>query len=246
MMTKGQLWVTRRLGDIITELEIAAGQIDPQYYPNAESFMTDVFDETLSKTFDGDVTEFDSDSFNDKYSSVLSALEDIFGEQLRDFYQKEMSGPINESFDQILDLFDKKRSGQGLKPSEQTMMRFFNDFVKKGGKAEEFVYNEEMDYDYDDREGQTFEYNGFDMPLIYTFSEEYEQDGEINYFGEIKFEDDEFLGVISTDQRGYLTGYDFYSVLEDDVRLQDILKDMQIEDEVTNFFAEEVIPILKK
>ena len=153
---------------------------------------------------------------------------------------------ISENFDRILDLYQKVKKGEELRPSEQTMMRAFKKFVDKGGNAEDFVYSDEEDYDVDEREGETFTYNGFDMPLVYTFSEETEEGGEINYFGEITFEDDEFLGVISTDKRGFITGYDFYSVLEDDVRLQDKLQDMQIEDEVMNFFAEEVIPVLRK
>jgi hypothetical protein len=84
------------------------------------------------------------------------------------------------------------------------------------------------------------------MPLVYTFSEEFEENDETNYFGEITFEEDEFLGVITTDKRGYITGYDFYSVLDEETRLQDILEDMQIEDEVMNFFDEQVIPVLRK
>lgn len=96
-MTTGQLWVSRRLEDIISAVEKAAGDIEPQYYPNSDAFLTDVFDEALNKTFDEDATEPDSDSFNDKYSSVLSALEDIFGEQLRDYYNQEMSSESKTS-----------------------------------------------------------------------------------------------------------------------------------------------------
>ena len=50
-----------------------------------------------------------------------------------------------------------------------------------------------------------------------------------------------------TDKRGYLTDYDFYSVLSnDDVRLQDTLKSEDSESEIQNFFQEEVINNLKK
>jgi hypothetical protein len=126
------------------------------------------------------------------------------------------------------------------------MMRAFKKFVDKGGNAEDFTYSDEEDYDVDQREGEKFTYDVMDMPMTYTFSEEYQDGDEINYFGEITFENDEFLGVISTDKRGFITGYDFYSVLDESVRLQDKLQDMQIEDEVMNFFAEEVIPLLRK
>jgi hypothetical protein len=57
---------------------------------------------------------------------------------------------------------------------------------------------------------------------------------------------DEFLGVISTDKRGYLTDYDFYSVFDEEVRLQDILKENGLEPEITNFFQEEIINSLRK
>lgn len=246
MMTEGQLWVIRRLNDVISAVETAAGVIEPQYYPNSEAFLTDVFDEALSKTFDGDVTEIDSDSFNDKYSSVLRALEDIFGEQLRDYYNQEMSVSINENFDQILDLYQKQSKGENLKPSEQTMMRAFKDYINKGGNAEEFFYDEDSDYGIDEREGTRFKWEKYGTPLTFEFSNEETNGDEIEYYGEITYMGDEFLGVITTDKRGYITDYDFYSVLSDeDIRLQDILKDNGLEAEIMNFFSEEVIPQLR-
>jgi hypothetical protein len=247
MKTTGQLWVSRRIGRLIDEIETAAGRIEPKYYPNAESFITDVFDETLSRTFDGEATEFESDSFNDKYSSILSSLDDIFGDQLRDYYQQEMSLPINESFDRILDLYQKVNKGEELKPSEQTMMRSFKKFVDKGGNAEDFVYDEDGEYDIDEREGMRFRWERYGTPLTFEFSNEEEKDGEIEYYGEITYMGDEFLGVIVTDKRGFIIDYDFYSVLSDeDVRLQDVLKEYGNEAEIMNFFAEEVIPKLRQ
>jgi len=243
-MTPGQIWVKRRLEDIIELVEEAAGDIDTNDYPNFNSWMIDVFDSTLNRLDEKFYN--DENEFIEKYDTIITALLEIFEDQLHDFYESEQQEMISENFDRILDLYQKVKKGEELRPSEQTMMRAFKKFVDKGGNAEDFVYSDEEDYDVDEREGETFTYNGFDMPLVYTFSEETEEGGEINYFGEITFEDDEFLGVISTDKRGFITGYDFYSVLEDDVRLQDKLQDMQIEDEVMNFFAEEVIPVLRK
>lgn len=246
-MTTGQLWLTRRIGDMVEAIEQAVDQINPHDYDVFEHFSVDVYDEALSRIFRESATEQYSDSFNEKFLSIFSALKDTFDGQLKDYYYKSTDQEtINENFDRILDLYNKKKNNIDLKPSEQTMMRAFQKFVNQGGNAEEFVYSDEEDYDIDEREGEKFEYNGFEMPLVYTFSEEFEENGEINYFGEIIFEDDEFLGVITTDKRGYITGYDFYSVLDEETRLQDILKDMQIEDEVMNFFAEEVIPILRR
>ena len=244
MMTPGQIWVKRRLADIIELLEEAAGDIDTNDYPNFNSWMVDVFDSALNRLDEKFYN--DENEFIEKYETIITALLEVFEDQLHDFYESEQQEMISENFDRILDLYQKVKKGEELRPSEQTMMRAFKKFVDKGGNAEDFVYSDEEDYDVDEREGETFTYNGFDMPLVYTFSEETEEGGEINYFGEITFEDDEFLGVISTDKRGFITGYDFYSVLEDDVRLQDKLQDMQIEDEVMNFFAEEVIPVLRK
>jgi hypothetical protein len=243
-MTPGQIWVKRRLADIIELVEEAAGDIDTNDYPNFNSWMVDVFDSALNRLDEKFYN--DENEFIEKYETIITALLEVFEDQLHDFYESEQQEMISENFDRILDLYQKVKKGEELRPSEQTMMRAFKKFVDKGGNAEDFVYSDEEDYDVDEREGETFTYNGFDMPLVYTFSEETEEGGEINYFGEITFEDDEFLGVISTDKRGFITGYDFYSVLEDDVRLQDKLQDMQIEDEVMNFFAEEVIPVLRK
>jgi hypothetical protein len=244
MMTPGQIWVKRRLADIIELVEEAAGDIDTNDYPNFNSWMVDVFDSALNRL---DEKFYNNENeFIEKYETIVTALLEIFEDQLHDFYESEQQEMISENFDRILDLYQKVKKGEELRPSEQTMMRAFKKFVDKGGNAEDFEYSDEEDYDVDQREGEKFTYDVMDMPMTYTFSEEYQDGDEINYFGEITFEDDEFLGVISTDKRGFITGYDFYSVLEDDVRLQDKLQDMQIEDEVMNFFAEEVIPVLRK
>ena len=244
MMTPGQIWVKRRLADIIELVEEAAGDIDTNDYPNFNSWMVDVFDSALNRLDEKFYN--DENEFIEKYETIITALLEVFEDQLHDFYESEQQEMISENFDRILDLYQKVKKGEELRPSEQTMMRAFKKFVDKGGNAEEFVYSDEEDYDADQREGEKFTYDVMDMPMTYTFSEEYQDGNEINYFGEITFEDEEFLGVISTDKRGFITGYDFYSVLENDIRLQDKLQDMQIEDEVMNFFAEDVIPILRK
>ena len=246
-MTECQLWLTRRISEAIDAVEQAVDKINPHDYDIFEHFLVDVYDEALSRIFGESATEQYSDSSNEKYLSIFSAMKKTFDGQLKEYFNKETNQEtISENFDRVLDLYNKKKNNIDLKPSEQTMIRAFQKFVNQGGNAEDFVYSDDEDYDVDEREGETFEYNGFEMPLVYTFSEEFEENDEINYFGEIAFEEDEFLGVITTDKRGYITGYDFYSVLDEETRLQDILEDMQIEDEVMNFFAEEVIPVLKK
>jgi len=100
MMTPGQMWVSRRIEDIITSTERAASDIHPAYYPNSQSYITDVLDEVLSQLYDGSATELESDSFNDKYSSVITTLEEIFGDDLKHHYDSVFSNEqetLNES-----------------------------------------------------------------------------------------------------------------------------------------------------
>jgi len=153
---------------------------------------------------------------------------------------------LNEDFDQILDFYKKVKQGEKLKPSEETMMRAFKKHVDNGGGAEDFIYDEDQDISYDEREGDKFRFERGGTTLVFTFSEEYEDNGEIIYFGEIKYMDDEFLGEIATDKRGYIIDYDFYSVFDENVRLQDLLRKNGNESEIMNFFAEEVIPELRR
>jgi hypothetical protein len=152
-----------------------------------------------------------------------------------------------ENFDQVLDLFSKKRRGETLKPSENDILRSFEKYTKKGGNPEDFVFDQDDVYEIDDREGMKFKYNLKGRPFKFEFSEEIDKGDEIEYYGEITFMGDEFLGVIVTDKRGYLIDYDFYSVLsDDDVRLKDVLKSEDSEAEIQNFFQEEVINRLRQ
>lgn len=95
-MTTGQIWITRRLDDIIGTVEEAAGDIDTADYPNFQSWMMDVFDSALNRLHD---ESYQSESnFLDKYSGILSAMEDMFKDQLEDFYLSEKDNDvINES-----------------------------------------------------------------------------------------------------------------------------------------------------
>ena len=94
MMTPGQIWVTRRLSDIIELVEEAAGDISTLDYPSFDSWMMDVFDSALNRLGNEDYT--DENKFLDKYSSIISSLEDIFKEQLHDFYMSEKDELIKE------------------------------------------------------------------------------------------------------------------------------------------------------
>ena len=109
MMTSGHMWVTRRLDDIIEMVEEAAGDIDTQDYPNFDSWMMDVFDSALNKIDNKDYSS--ENSFLDRYNSVLSTMEDMFKDQLEDFYLSQKDEEmINESEQMSIKLL--RRTGE--------------------------------------------------------------------------------------------------------------------------------------
>jgi hypothetical protein len=120
---------------------------------------------------------------------------------------------------------------------------------------EQSVYDEEDDDDDNylnnyrsaepfDKEGMVVKGEVGSIPIKFTYSEENTtENGEIEYFGEIQFYGDEFLGIIITDKRGYLVDVDFYSTLsDDDVRLQKVLKEMGLYFEFEHWIDSTVIP----
>lgn len=108
-MTSGHMWVTRRLDDIIEMVEEAAGDIDTQDYPNFDSWMMDVFDSALNKIDNKDYSS--ENSFLDRYNSVLSTMEDMFKDQLEDFYLSQKDEEmINESEQMSIKLL--RRTGE--------------------------------------------------------------------------------------------------------------------------------------
>ena len=116
--------------------------------------------------------------------------------------------------------------------------RYLDEFSKYNGDPDEFVYSSD---EYDEREGQVIDGEISGLPIEYTFSEESDNNEGIGYYGGLKFDDDEYFGVVISDERGHLVGYDFYSVLSDeDVRLQDNIEGL--EHEVSLFFSEKVLP----
>jgi hypothetical protein len=143
------------------------------------------------------------------------------------------------------DILDKISNGEKLSSSDRRKLNFFQKHLSQGGNETNFKYSDQDDYGVDEREGKKFTYELNGKPLTFTFSEENMDGDKVEYFGEIRFDGDEFLGVIATDSRGYLTEYDFYSVFDENIRLQDILKEQGIDDETQNFFQEEIINSLK-
>jgi hypothetical protein len=64
--------------------------------------------------------------------------------------------------------------------------------------------------------------------------------------GEIKYRGQEYLGIIYTDKKGYVLGYDFYNTGDQDNRLQDMMEEEDLSDELTFFFQGEVIDSLRE
>lgn len=147
----------------------------------------------------------------------------------------------NEVIDAIL---DKMINNEKLLIDEKKCLDAYSQHIRNGGNPNEFKCPEP---EYDEREGEVFVSNFPGIPDIkFTFSEEVTDGIEIQYFGEIQFEGEEYLGAIITDKNGFLVGYDFYNVSDDinDYRLQDVVEGL--EHEIDTFFQEEVIPKLKK
>jgi hypothetical protein len=117
----------------------------------------------------------------------------------------------------------------------------YDDEDDDGDNDDNFVTNQPFD-----KEGMVVEGEISGLPIKFTYSEEnVNENNETEYFGEIQFYGDEFLGIIITDKRGYLIDVDFYSTLsDDDVRLQKVLKDMnpKIYYEFEHWLDSEVIP----
>lgn len=106
------------------------------------------------------------------------------------------------------------------------------------------------DYGIADKEGMVFKTEIAGMPLKLTYSHTTQvSENEFDYYCEVIFYGDEFFGVFVTDKRGYLIDIDFPSVLldgDDDVRLQDVLKEMgnKYYYEFEHWLDSEVIPSL--
>ena len=106
------------------------------------------------------------------------------------------------------------------------------------------------EYDIDKKEGRVFKTEIASMPLKLTYSHKNKiSENETEYYCEVIFYGDEFLGVFVIDKRGYLTDVDFPSVVsevDEDVRLQDVLKEMGREYyyEFEHWLDSEVIPVL--
>lgn len=141
-------------------------------------------------------------------------------------------------------ILDKIINKEKLFIDEKKCLDAYSKHIRDGGDPDEFKCPEP---EYDDREGRVFESSFPNLPMIkFTFSEELKNDNEIQYFGEIQFEGEEYLGVIITDKRGFLIGYDFYNVSDElnDYSFNDEIEGLEHEVEV--FFQDEIIPELRR
>jgi hypothetical protein len=146
----------------------------------------------------------------------------------------------NEVIDAILDKISRKEK---LFIDEKKCLDAYSEHMRNGGNPDEFKCPEP---EYDEREGEVFISSFKGLPEItFTFSEELKKGDEIQYFGEIQFEGEEYLGVIVTDERGFLIDYDFYNVSDElnDYSFKQAIDGL--EHEVESFFQDEVIRNLK-
>ena len=142
--------------------------------------------------------------------------------------------------DSLLDKISEK-GYESLSIDEKRYLKYYSEHTSKGGNSEEFVDPSEV---YDEREGEVFEGMLADQPIQFTFSEESSDGEDVDYFGEIKFGGKEYLGVFTTDSKGYLKGVDFYNVDdEEDYRFQDVIEGL--EHELEMFFYEDIISHLR-
>jgi len=105
-------------------------------------------------------------------------------------------------------------------------------------------------YGIQDKEGMVFktDIGGMELKLTYSHKNQLD-DNQEEYYCEVVFYGDEFFGVFVIDKRGYLIDVDFPSVISEvgeDVRLQNVLKDMGNEYyyQFEHWLDSEVIPSL--
>jgi hypothetical protein len=93
------------------------------------------------------------------------------------------------------------------------------------------------------KEGTIIEGEIGSEPIKFRYAEENElENGEIEYYGEILFKGEKYSGLFATDKRGYLIDVDFPLYFDEEVRLQDKLKDMELYYEFEHWLDSEVIP----
>ncbi len=134
-----------------------------------------------------------------------------------------------------------------FKKYRKLLESFVDDFEDE---PEDDYKSDNDEYDSDKKEGRVFKTEIASMPLKLTYSHKNKiSENETEYYCEVIYYGDEFLGVFVIDKRGYLTDVDFPSVVsevDEDVRLQDVLKDMGREYyfEFEHWLDSEVIPVL--
>jgi hypothetical protein len=145
-----------------------------------------------------------------------------------------------EVVDRLLDKITEK-GYDSLKIDEKRYLKYYSEHTKQGGRPDEFVDPSER---YDEREGEVINGMLADQPIQFTFSEVIENGDDLEFYGEIKFGGKEYFGAFTIDGRGYLIGYDFYNVDdEEDYRLQEVLEGLEYE--LESFFFENVVPQLR-
>lgn len=130
---------------------------------------------------------------------------------------------------------------------KRLLEQFVDDF---DDEFEDDYKSDNEEYGIDKKEGRVFKTEIASMPLKLTYSHKNKiSENETEYYCEVIYYGDEFLGVFVIDKRGFLTDVDFPSVVsevDEDVRLQDVLKDMgrKYYFEFEHWLDSEVIPVL--
>jgi hypothetical protein len=148
---------------------------------------------------------------------------------------------IKENVDEILDRINDV-GFENLTPSEKRKLNYYQQHLEKGGSERNFNYSDEPDID--ERSGKRFETIIEGNPLVFTFSEKTQNEyDEIEYYGDITYRGNEYIGGIFTDHNGFLIDFDFYDSLDNESkRLQDIIKKGR--SKLDSFFQNEVISSL--
>ena len=153
---------------------------------------------------------------------------------------------INENQEEVDRILDKISDG-GYRSLSVDEKRYLNAFSKHEGRPDDFVDPSEQ-YDESEKEGEKFTSSFKHIPTIEFVVTSIEKKTKNLYilYGTIQFNNKEYIGGLYLNKLGKLIDFDFYeepkSIHDNVGRFQDDIEG--IENEVTMFFEDEVIPSL--
>jgi hypothetical protein len=114
----------------------------------------------------------------------------------------------------------------------------YDDDEDDGDYNDNFITNQPFD-----KEGMVVEGEISGNPIKFRYGEEHvTDDGEIEYYGEILYDNKKYSGLLSTDKRGYLVHVNFQLYFDEEIKLQNELKEMGLYFEFEHWLDSEVIP----